>query len=229
MTTFSQLVDDMVLETRRPDMRREIITYLNQTIREVHADPQRNNGIMYRANFTEELLTATSASGFTYEIPDMTRWQAMQVVQFLASGVYPPEVIPSRALATKDYYYYRAGNFYHFSGFGGAQSQIAIGYYLYPRRLAYHAPGIRPAEYDPELGWVYNVAFDSTNELRTYAREMVTNWLLMRWVDVISEGLRAKIYKRISDDTRAKTCYSLFSSLRQGLLSNESADLGGYA
>ena len=42
MTTFSQLVDSVVSETKRPDLVSEIATYLNQTIREVHFSADRN-------------------------------------------------------------------------------------------------------------------------------------------------------------------------------------------
>jgi hypothetical protein len=49
----------------------------------------------------------------------------------------------------------------------------------------------------------------------------------MRWSDVLREGLRAKVYKRISDQLRAQTSYSLYSQLRQGLFTSEVAELQG--
>ncbi len=49
----------------------------------------------------------------------------------------------------------------------------------------------------------------------------------MRWSMVVEEGLRAKIYKRISDTERARTAYSLYAQQRQGLITSERADNGG--
>jgi hypothetical protein len=49
----------------------------------------------------------------------------------------------------------------------------------------------------------------------------------MRWSDVISEGVRAKLFKRVSDTERARNCYSLYGQLRQGLMTSEVADVGG--
>lgn len=234
MTTFSQLVDALVAETRRPDMLPEIIMYANQTIREVHFAPSASNSngggaVMFRDNFREVLLTANVTSGFSWNIPDPATFQAMQVVQYGVSGIYPPEKIPSRALAGLTHYYYRAGSSYVFSGYAGINDRIAVGFFQYPRRLVYYAAGARPATYDPDLGWNYQSNFAATEELRFAAQEFTSNWLLLRWIDVISEGIRAKIYKRVSDDGRAKTCYSMYMSMRQGLVSSESADLGGFS
>lgn len=49
----------------------------------------------------------------------------------------------------------------------------------------------------------------------------------MRWQEVIEEGLRAKIYKRVGDDQRARTSYSLYQSLRKGLVMAESVNNPG--
>lgn len=233
MTTFSQLVDSIVREVRRPDLLSEVVTYLNQTLREVHfTTDAKSQAIMYRENFTESMLTATVETGFAWMIPDSTTFQAMQVVKYpfcRSDDPYPPEVVPSRGLRGKHQFYYRAGNQYLFSGYGGQGAQIAIGYYAYPRRLKYYPVGQRPGEYDSDMGWTYAPSFDVDANTRLAAQAFTTNWLLLRWLDVLSEGVRAKVYKRVSDTDRARTCYSLYSSLRQGLYSSECADLGGYA
>ena len=233
MTTFSQLVDELVLETRRPDMRNEIGTYLNQTIRELHFEPTKGNAIFYKSNLGEEIVLATLASGQGWTIPDSTIWQTMAAVRFdsvfdLGKPVYPPFLTPGRGLNGRQYFYYQAGDSYFFSGYGGVGAAISLAYYQYVRRLKYYAAGARPAEYDDDSGWTYAAAFDGTPELQASAQRFTTNWLLMRWKEVIAEGLRAKVYKRLSDDLRARTCYSLYSTLRQGLYTSEVAELGSY-
>lgn len=228
MTTFSQLVDAMILECRRPDMRNEIISYANQTIREVHMEPSGGGATLLKDNFNEGIIIASSPSGFTWQI-DPARFQAMQIVYYPAVDQYAPEVTPSRRMRDLTYYCYRVGGTYVFSGYGGVGALIKLGWFEYPKRLAYFESGVRPAEYDADIGWTYFDDFNTTEDLRVTGQQLVSNWLLLRWVDVIAEGIRAKVYKRLSDTERARTCYSLYGSLRMGLLSSEQSSPGGYS
>lgn len=232
MTTFSQLVDRIVNETRRPDLLVDIGDYLNQTIRELHFTPERGNAIFYRDNLREVQLTANSESAFRWQIPLPAVFQGMQAVRFDSVAtrdvdqVYARETIPSRAIQGLEHFYYRAGDTYVFSGFGGLNANISLAYYEYPRRLKYRALAERFASWDDESGWSYHDDWDDTDELKLDARNLSSNWLLLRWADVCAEGLRAKVYKRTSDDARARTCYSLYSQLRQGLFTSEVASGG---
>lgn len=232
MTTFSQLVDDMILETRRPDLATEIRSYVNQTIRELHFAPDRGNVILYRENLRELSLVASVESGFTWEVPNWDRWQTMAAVRldncFDSDGfpVYASERTPGRTLNQQTEFYYRAGNYFAFSGYGGLNAVIALAYFEYPRRLKYFDALTRPASYDPEAGWTY-AADIITDEQKLEAQEQTTNWILFRWADVLTEGIRAKVYKRASDDSRARTSYSLYSQLRQGLYTSEVATQDG--
>lgn len=230
MTTFSQLVDEMVSETKRHDLVSEISRYLNQTIRELHFSTDRNAIIFFPENFYEELLTPDVESGYTWEIPIPTHFQKMLGVKYSSvldrdgNPVWAAETTPGRHLNQMDYYYYRVGGTFVFSGYGGVGSSIAIGYYEFPRGLKYKTAAARPATYDLESGWSY--ADDiNTPELEAAARLLTTNWLLMRWPEVVAEGVRAKVYKRLSDTERARTSYSLYGSLRQGLWTSETAEL----
>lgn len=228
MTTFSQLVDEMVSETKRPDLVSEISSYLNQTIREVHFTSDRNAAIFYSENFRESLLTANSESAYTWGIPNPATFQKMAVVKYSSifdrqgGDIYVNETTPGRHLAGLDNYFYRVGGTFVFSGYGGLNSQIAIGWFEFPPSLVYKTPSARPASYDVELGWTYADAVN-TPELEAAAQLLTINWLLLRWADVLKEGLRAKIYKRLSDTERARTSYSLYGSLRQGLWTSETA------
>lgn len=232
MTTFSQLVDSIVTEVRRPDLLDDVASYLRQTIRELHFTPEKGNVITYRDNMVEDQLTADSASGFKWAIPNPATFQMMQAVRFDslfsrdAEFVYAPEVLPGRALQNRTVFYYRAGNIYYFSGYGGLNSIISLAYYEYPRQLKYKEVADRPATYDVELGWSYKSDWDTNDDMRLDARNLSSNWLLLRWADVLAEGLRAKVYKRVSDDARARTCYSLYSQLRQGLFTSEVSSAG---
>jgi len=233
MTTFSQLVDDIARETHRPDMIPDIADYLNQTLREIHFTPARGNVIHFRENLREAQLVANTVSGFGWDIPNPALFQSMQAVRFdsifLADGKnpYAIEHIPSRVMATHPYFFYRAGGRYIFSGYGGLNSIISLAYYEYPRRLKYRSPLERLASYDDELGWTYHADWDSDEAVRLDARTLSSNWILLRWRDLIAEGLRAKVYKRVSDDARARTSYSMYTQQRQGIFTSEIASGGG--
>ena len=60
MTTFSQLVDSVVEDTRRPDLRTTIGQYVNQQIRELHIGPN-GAAMKYNDNLVEIELTADDA------------------------------------------------------------------------------------------------------------------------------------------------------------------------
>jgi len=232
VTTFSQLVDEIVNETRRPDLRPDIANYLNQTIRELHFTPDRGNVIHYRENLREAQLVANIETGFGWNIPNPAIFQGIQAVRYdsvvnRSGDNYATERLPSRGLVNHKLFYYRAGSRYFFADYGGLNAIISLAYYEYPRMLKYYPEDSRPAEWDLEaMDFVYSNAFDDNESLKLDARNLTSNWLLVRWSTVISEGLKAKVYKRISDDARARTSYSLYSQLRQGLYTSEIA-VGG--
>lgn len=234
MTTFSQLVDDMVLETKRPDMRAEIASYLNQTIRECMMDPETNAAVLLRENYREVAVQATSDLGFRWDVPRLDLLQAIDKVRFASVWVdnqnpYAESVTPGPKMTAACHAYQYGGGSLIFKGYGGLNAWIQISYYEFPRHLKYFAPSQTPAVWDDDAGWTYGadvILGDPDSELA--ARERSTNWLLMRWKTVVAEGLRAKIYKRLSDDTRARTCYSLYQSLRRGLITSEQAITGAF-
>src|SRR3546814_11114234 len=80
MTTFSQLVDTIMSESRRPDLQTEIATYINQTVRELHFDSEQNKILYFTDNMREVQLTATSESDFSWESRNPGVWQRWRIV-----------------------------------------------------------------------------------------------------------------------------------------------------
>lgn len=228
--TFSQMVDGMVSEVKRPDLTSEIATYINQTVREMHFTSDRNASVFFRDNFQEELVTSNLETGFTWEIPGMTNFQKLTGVQYLnvfdddGDYVWPKETTPGRHLKGMTRFFYRVGGTYVFSGYGGLNAQIALGWYEYPRSLKYKAAAVRPASFDIESGWTYDPSI-TTPEAEEAARILSTNWIIQRWNDVVEEGVRAKVYKRVGDTERGRTCYSLYQALRNGFWTSETVEL----
>lgn len=224
------MVDEIVSEVKRPDLTSEIARYVNQTIRELHFSNDRNAAQFYRSNLRESQVSATSESAFVWAIPSPTRFQKMSAVcyldQFDSNGknIWPEETTPGRHLNSLTHFYYQTGGAFVFSGFGGLASRINLAWFEFPASLTYFTPSCRPMEinsYGQEIFAEAWVCIDAQDD----ARLLCTNWLLSRWKDVISEGVRAKVYKRVSDTERARTSYSMYSQLRQGLMTSESAVL----
>lgn len=234
MLTFSQLVDEVVQETNRFDMVGVFASYLNQAIREVHFEPSRGNAVLYEENYQEDQLTANLDTGFSWDIPDVTRFQALQAVRFdsqldeRGNPRYAKLLRPGPRLEHENYVVQRAGPSLYFKGYGGLNAKISLSWYEYPRALKYYAVADRPASYDLESGWTYADAYDDTPELMAQAEALVTNWLILRWHTVLMEALRAKVYKRLGDEVRQRTSYSLYSQLRQGLFTSEAIDTTGF-
>ena len=128
---------------------------------------------------------------------------------------------------TQEFAYQKVGDRVIFRGYGGTNGVISISYYQYPKALKYYALALRPASWDEESGYTYLDTYDVDDTTRDNARALTTNWLLERWDMVLSEGLRAKVYKRLGDENRARLCYSSYMQLRTGLINSELIDLGG--
>jgi hypothetical protein len=233
MTTFSQLVDKMVAELKRPDLQVEIASYLNQTIREMHIEPTRNNTVLYPSNRKEDQITTTVESGQTWNVPKASTFQGPLVARYEnvfdseCQPVWPKEVKPGPIMSKIQEYFYRAGSYYVFNCFGGVGSLITLMWYEYPPVLNYYASALRPGSYDEVNGWTYLSSYNDSDLHRQQAQDLCTNWILLRWSVVVEEGVRAKVFKRLSDDVRARTSYSMYMAQRNGVYTGEMAEFGG--
>src|SRR5690606_18860425 len=134
MTTFSQLIDSVIRESRRPDLRTIIESQLNLTVRELHADSRTGMALRYGANLKELVVLATAETGFVWKIPDAHLFQNLEAVYYPNQEVTPKSRSPGSAMAYMDspdgiYYFYRTGDAYAFSGYGGLNEPIYLAYY----------------------------------------------------------------------------------------------------
>jgi hypothetical protein len=100
-------------------------------------------------------------------------------------------------------------------------------WYEYPPVLNYYASALRPGSYDEVNGWTYLSSYNDSDLHRQQAQDLCTNWILLRWSVVVEEGVRAKVFKRLSDDVRARTSYSMYMAQRNGVYTGEMAEFGG--
>lgn len=225
MTTFSQLVDDVVKELLRPDMRDTIATYTNQTIRDVHFRPNVNTAALFDANRYESEETVTADGTWLWSIPSSTRFQDIEAIFIKDLGVYVKRKNPRVALEQSfepdaNLYWYRSGP--AIAVHGVAANQVAkLSYHMFPRTLGYKptiGANARIIRFDEDTDSYVLIAGGAPTEEQL---ELETHWVLQRWADAVKEGVRAKIWKRLGDMERTRMAYSAFESMRTGIWNTE--------
>jgi hypothetical protein len=222
MTTFSQLIDGMAKELLRPDLRTAMASYLNQTVREIHFRPNINVGIRYDANRQEDELQVTTDDMWLWDLPSPTRFQDVEALYSVERGIYIPQRSPqlSRKFSfdyDHDLYWYRGGSRIAISGVKSGW-RIQASYFLFPRALAYQPEATRVVEWDANTD-TYRLKGGGTPTQEQL--NAATNWVLMRWQEALSEGIRAKVWKRLGDETRARMAFSAYESLRSSIWQSE--------
>lgn len=228
MTTFSQVVDELVLESLRPELKTFIGNSINQVIRELHAAPKQGGAILFNSNLVEVQITTTVEQGHEWEITNPQLFQRMGAVRFDVFGTGKDAFAKERTPASmyiedyRDKLYYRTGQSYSFVNYGGLGATISLAYFEFPRRLTYYESNVRPAVWNPVTdAWAYLAEYDVSDAARLNALRLTTNWVLQRWLDLVMQGVRAKIFARIGDEARAPIAYSNFESMRQDMISSE--------
>lgn len=215
--TFSSLIDDTVkLAGRGIAARSQLASYARSSMRE----PQVDN--LFEKDLTEDSLT-TNADPFIWERP--AAFRVFRTVQY-TTEIYPKYILPGRRQRDVDNFYYAASTYFTFKGLEvGATFNIA--YYSFFPKLVYFAADVRPARYFADLGeWRYldgNGDYVSTlgsDDLDEAARELVSNWILFDWYDLVMEGVLAKQFK-VNGDPRAPSHFALFKSFIKDLLQAE--------
>lgn len=230
MTTFSQLVDTLSIESLRPDMKTMIAGFANQTIRELHYEKMTGAAIGFARNLLELSVVANVDEAFSWTLPRQNLFMRMEAVRYPDMRKYARLRSPSTTHAfvgTVDwaYFYYRAGNYMVFSGYGGIGSQIDLAWFEYLRKLSYFAPSANPCSWnDDTQAYTYIAGYNVDDTTRAQAQLLATNWMLETHEEIVMQGTRAKLYMRLGDLDRAKLAFSLFENLRPGLTSAETYD-----
>lgn len=233
MSTFSEVVDELAVELVRPDFKIAITDYLNLTIRELHQKKMNADvaPVLYDSNRVEDAVTVTSLPAI-WDIPNIARFQYFETAYYPTRGIYAHKkhVIRTRenGYDPVDPYWYRAGGYIAFNGVAIGED-INLSYFQYPARLKYYpvaTPQVRPAVYNFETNtYTYATTYDIDATTRGNARDLVTNWLLLNHVEVLKQGVRAKVWARLGETDRAKMGFSLYESLRLGLIGSEINEL----
>lgn len=222
---FSELIDTVITRTKMPSNNAVIAdaaTYTNATIRECSLLG------LFAKDLVEDTITTTTASPYVWTRPRYFRvMRAAKYTKDNSDDVWPDYLKPGQLQTPDDSnYFYGSGDSFVFSGVDNAQD-IDIAYYAYPKRLTYYIAADRPAVWDeaPET-WAYHANYIATSELQETGRNLVSNWLLDHWREVIEEGTFAKMLKS-KDDRRAVSAFALFKALQDPIRQEVSEILPG--
>lgn len=214
---FSEAVDDIVARTSRADQLANIASYVRQTMREIQGQ------YLFARDLVEDTLVV-DASPFVWSRPRGLR--ILVTAYYPGTNVWPKYQPPGRAQTDYDSYYYAASQYFAFAGVS-IGSAVNVAYYQYFPVLNYYETGDRPAVYDRVADtWTYAPAYDVDDTTRETARNLVSNWLLSDWDELVKEGTVAKLYKMIAHPSAASS-FALFKSMQRVLEVSESFETVG--
>lgn len=219
INTFSAVVDAVLARAQRPGRSADVIAYARQTLREC----QVVQGIAFSRDLIEDSVTATS-SPFLWDRPALLRH--LRTVRYnIATAnnneIYPVFRRPGKIQQGLIHFYYGGPTYTAFAGVSNG-IVIDVAYYSYFLKLPYYADvADRPATFSLETNsWSYQEAFDVDDTTRQAAQDLVTNWMLTDWFDLIVEGALAKLFKTVNDE-RSPATFGLYKSLQKDLLRGE--------
>jgi len=226
MTTFSQLVDNVVQQSNRPNLLTRIATVVANVIYELHFT-RRRGVIFYAQNRREQLLTLTADQVFNWTAPP--RLQIVEaarydgILDYKNKQVYATPVKPGRRMNDEKYYFYRNASGFIFVNCGSIGQTISVAYFQRLAPLVYYPVGQRPATWDESTAtWSYLNAV--TQQDKEAAEALVSNWLTQEHDAVILEGSLAAIWKEAGDQRSIPT-FARYSSLREALEVQESVSI----
>ena len=217
--TFSALIDDAIARSQRKDRVNDIVSYARSTIRECQALA------FFDQDLIEDSLTV-DVLPFQWSRPlnlrSILAAKPAEVFDRRSKKVWFKRLKPGKQTRDEDYFLYLSGNTFIFSGEALAVGDVInVAYFTYARKFVYYDTASRPATFDPETEtWTYLASYDTSDANREIAVDLVQNWLLKYWFDLLLEGVLAKLYKTVGDE-RSKTAYSLYKSQQEDLLSGE--------
>lgn len=218
---FSELVDDVVRRTNRPDFLLDIVKYANSVIRTVH-----HCEVFYRDLKEVEVIVndGMGDNPQTYVWDRPADFRLLSTVKYLGHWLnpkesFPPNIPPGIGQSNRDRFYYAVGDKFVFYDKLGI-NRIGISYLTKPKTFKYYPENERPAVYNRVDGtWKYLVVNpDGTKSyvdtlgdpaLELAAQDLVADWLIRDYDDMLSSGISTKIFS-ILQDPRNKVEYSTF-------------------
>lgn len=196
---FSEVVDTCIARSRRGDLATSIAAWENLTIQEMIGKH------FFAKNMIEEQVIQDGGNPFRWPTP--ARFQRMRSVKD-GLGEFPTFAAPGKLQSEVTKFYYRTPDYFIFKALEG---DVFVSYYQFPKKLKYYTVADRPAIYDfVTETWTYLPAYAVDDATKQNARDLVSNWVLRDWYELVQEGVLAKTFKAANDETRAATHFSFF-------------------
>lgn len=235
--SFSGLVDEILRQAGRYDRLLDVISHLNSTIRECQAFGVTPNDLY------EDQVTI-DVEPFVWTYPKRLRF--LLTAQYENTKDYPKFLRPGKQQQGEDCYYYKATDYYIFKGTQGVGDKLNVAYYRYGARHKYYlrygqdsskVPGdatytVRPAYFDPEGEvWYYlnaeedgyvTTLGDTAEE--TLRQENVSNWIILKWKDMLMQGAQAKLFHSVGDQDRSRTAFAIYKQQQDLFLKEEAVE-----
>jgi len=216
---FSEAVDELVAQARRPDQKVNVTQYMNTTLRECDVF----QGSFFNRDLLEAVITTTADPHIW---PKPTRFRSMRAVFYVESEEFPLYIQPGKKQVDQygnllDYFFYIVGTDFVFRG-ATSPASINVAYYVYTRTLKYYEVADRPAVYDRELEtWSYHATYDTNDTQRALAETLVGHWLLEDWPELLKEGARARLFKNLPDKEKTNPTFASYKSMQKDLINGE--------
>lgn len=203
---FSELVDDINLNTNRGVDLMQTAQFVNSTLRE----SQSTKGALFETDLFEDVIPVTTIAPFIWTKP--IRFRALQAVKY-PFDLYPRFIPPGKKAEGQRNFFYAASTYFTFSGILLGET-LTVAYYRFTRRFKYYELANRPAVYDFEAEvFTYLPAFDIDDATRENARDLVSSWQLIDWYDTIFAGGVAKVLKRAFDQ-KSGVAFAEYDAMR---------------
>lgn len=223
--SFSAIVDGVVLETGRPDNFLTALQFTNLTIREC-----QSLGLFAQDRIEDQVIVAAIPCVWTRP----PYFRSLGAVKY-SCGVYPKLKLPGSQQADECYYYYAADDYFVFNGVTIGE-KINLMMYMHSKPLMYYSRlgqdtsaffgGPYPkrlAYFDIETDlWMYlNGTSDGylttlgDTVVEAARRKLSSNWLTKDWMDLISNGAKAKVFAQFGDTDRANRAFAAYKSTQK--------------
>jgi len=213
---FSQLVDEVIEETKRGDKIKSIVRYANQIIQTIHSKNDFD-----RDQYEVRASNTVPDSVLVWPRPRNFRKMKTARVNGMQART-ATFVSPGRDLGRIDWeYYYYADESYVFCADG--ISHIDIMYYGKPPLFTYFPKGKEPAKWCPEEdngkgAWRFldgagkeHVRSVGTPDVEHWAKYRVTDWLLEEYGYVIHWGVINLLATATEMEELRRSSYAAFS------------------
>lgn len=212
--TFNALIDEVINRSLKSERLADIIAYARTTLRECHSLA------FFAKDLIEDVHTITAEPDI-WQRPDYFREMFSVGTPFydnFGKRIFAKRSTPGPALNNVQYFYYPSGDAFVFGKFD-IGLELALAYLTYSKRFYYYTEETRPARFITETQtWTYLAAISDAE--KQAARELVSDWLLFDWYDLIVSGTITKLYNSVGDE-RSRTEYSLYKGLQVALKTSE--------